>query len=1115
METAPFRETLRRPPSTRGQTGPGLRAWVRQKLDIAQYRPLAVQGVVESRLEGRDGVYYILKNPEEKTYYRLSDHDYFLWHHMDGTRTVKDLVVAYFLAYGSFAFSRVATLIDGLKAKLFLEDQPVRVYRQVKDQLDRRDLAHRLNAIWQGFLQLEFAFRGLDRVVAAVYRLGGWLLFTRPALALYIIVSIGGLVLFGRVVSRGGYGVVTIGGSYVWGIIGLVSANLVSIFVHEMAHALTVKHYGREVRRGGFLIFFGMPAFFVDTMDIWLEGKRARLAVTWAGPYSGLILGGLASAVMAFWPAFPINALLFQFAFLSYITTFFNLNPLLELDGYFLLMDWLEIPMLRQRSLAFIRTGVWAKLNTFLEKGEGLRRALRAFSREERIFSVFGILSAIWTGYAIFSAAQFWRAQLASAVQNLWAQGGDVGKIALAAVGLAVSAPFVVALGLSLLGSVRSLLTWLVRSILAASTWVGAAVLFVAAVAVALLPGYLGHPVWLKYVAMASLAGACFFSWRNAVRSSGSRFSSVWWLLGAHAFLLLARDFSLAVALSSPGRPALNLIAAIMGHVAYLSLFAAGLRAFARIDLGQLHLVEKGLLVAGITASFALAAWVAAGAGESIRAGDLQALLAVSSTVIPLAAATLLVPTATAFLGTRAGPAWLLMLAALCGHITANLLGTGAHFPAQLLLGAFLLNSLAVSRGRPVDVHHEPALDISDENRLRRAFAWTVSTIFGQVRESAGLRSAGRLAERINNHTAAAGWRVSVAHGQVDDALAGSGSMIEHGRIYAAVLTMLLNLTVEELGERMAVRMLQRAYDALPWEEREIASQYLFRGVPRTASLSDEFRETRQSNTWLLRQMALFAAMDESELALVCARLRPERFPPGKVIIRQGDRGDRFYIVGRGHVEVTQRDERGVTDVVNQLDRGDYFGELALLRDAPRNATCRTTVPTELLSLRRADFDTLVKDRFALREKVGQSIARVDLLRRMPLFDELDGRQLGLIGAQLREEAFEAGDVIINEGDVGDTFYVIESGRVLVTATHDGGERIVAERGPGDYVGEIALLLEGRRTATVRAVVETHVLTLEKSDFDRLVADHLYVSRSLERATSRRMLDLQRTMQAA
>jgi cAMP-dependent protein kinase regulator len=356
---------------------------------------------------------------------------------------------------------------------------------------------------------------------------------------------------------------------------------------------------------------------------------------------------------------------------------------------------------------------------------------------------------------------------------------------------------------------------------------------------------------------------------------------------------------------------------------------------------------------------------------------------------------------------------------------------------------------------------------------------------------------------------------VCLAAGQVEDSVAADLGLIEQGESYAAALSLLLDLTARELGEKLTTRALRQAYDALPWEEREIGAQYLFPEVKRAETLSKQFEAARRDYGGLLRRMPIFATMDETEIGLLMSGLKREHFRPGQVIIRQGDPGDKFYIVAQGHVEVTIRDNRGVTEVVSQLERGDYLGELALLRDAPRSATCRALVPTDVLSLHREDFSLLVKARFALREKVDRSIAWTELLRRMPLFAELDAQQVQLIAAQLREETYEPGAMIIRQGEIGETFYVIESGRVQISVDQDGEEKVVAERGPGEYVGEIALLLEMPRTATVKALTETHILTLHKGDFDRLVVSHLYVSHGLERETSRRMIDLERVAEAA
>jgi Zn-dependent protease len=344
--------------------------WLAQKLDLAQSRPQAADGVIVSQLTDRDGPYYILKNPATKTYFRLSDRDHFLWQRMDGNHTVKDMVVAYFMEYKVLAFARVGVLLEGLKSAVLLTEQPVNVYQQVRTQLDRRDPQKRLADLGKILLEKQFPIRGVDRLLTSLYKLGGWLFYTPPAQILWLLVTVAGLVCFSIVMADKGYGIVAIRGNYLLGVISLIAVYILSMFVHEIAHGLTVKHYHREVPRGGLMIYFGFMTFFVDTSDIWMEGKRPRLAVTWAGPYANLILAGAASLAMITWPSFLLNPLLFQFSFITYLNVLLNLNPLLELDGYFLLMDFLEIPMLRRKSLEFIRHGIWAKFKVMRAGGK-------------------------------------------------------------------------------------------------------------------------------------------------------------------------------------------------------------------------------------------------------------------------------------------------------------------------------------------------------------------------------------------------------------------------------------------------------------------------------------------------------------------------------------------------------------------------------------------------------------------------------------------------------------------------------------------------------------------------------------------------------------------------
>jgi putative peptide zinc metalloprotease protein len=116
----------------------------------------------------------------------------------------------------------------------------------------------------------------------------------------------------------------------------------------------------------------------------------------------------LASLLILVISAPGVQGVLFQFAVLTYMTSFMNLNPLLKLDGYYILMDWLEIPRLREKSLVFVQGPLWKKLRT--------REAL---TREERIFAIFGVLSAAWTIIALALAIKMLGGYLVSFAQTL------------------------------------------------------------------------------------------------------------------------------------------------------------------------------------------------------------------------------------------------------------------------------------------------------------------------------------------------------------------------------------------------------------------------------------------------------------------------------------------------------------------------------------------------------------------------------------------------------------------------------------------------------------------------------------------------------------------------
>lgn len=101
----------------------------------------------------------------------------------------------------------------------------------------------------------------------------------------------------------------------------------------------------------------------------------------------------------------------------------------------------------------------------------------------------------------------------------------------------------------------------------------------------------------------------------------------------------------------------------------------------------------------------------------------------------------------------------------------------------------------------------------------------------------------------------------------------------------------------------------------------------------------------------ILASVPIFAPLPGGSLEHLAARLVPLRVEPGTVIVREGDPGDRFYIVAEGEVEVSQDGTP-----VSRLEQGDYFGEIALMRDVPRTATVTAQTPVVLYALDRDDF---------------------------------------------------------------------------------------------------------------------------------------------------------------
>jgi putative peptide zinc metalloprotease protein len=163
---------------------------------------------------------------------------------------------------------------------------------------------------------------------------------------------------------------------------------------HEFAHGLTLKHFGGRVDEMGFLLLYFMPAFYCNVSDAWLLRKRERLWVTFAGGFVQLFIWSLAVVVwrLVSPETFPGRVCLAVIAF-SGIQTLFNFNPLIRLDGYYFLSDYLEVPNLRPRAFSFLKRTLKRWLLAITEPSVGPEPT----GREKRIYWRYGIASFVFS----------------------------------------------------------------------------------------------------------------------------------------------------------------------------------------------------------------------------------------------------------------------------------------------------------------------------------------------------------------------------------------------------------------------------------------------------------------------------------------------------------------------------------------------------------------------------------------------------------------------------------------------------------------------------------------------------------------------------------------------
>jgi CRP-like cAMP-binding protein/Fe-S-cluster-containing dehydrogenase component len=306
-----------------------------------------------------------------------------------------------------------------------------------------------------------------------------------------------------------------------------------------------------------------------------------------------------------------------------------------------------------------------------------------------------------------------------------------------------------------------------------------------------------------------------------------------------------------------------------------------------------------------------------------------------------------------------------------------------------------------------------------------------------------------------------------------------------------------------------------------------------------------------------LLKLPVFKGVSGTFLELNHGAVVKRTFKKGEILFREGDYGSTAFYMLEGNVDIYlssprahvttedteksilsklksklvprkdhQRDEENLRrqyisidapvdlaydNPVAQLGPGDLFGEMSCMSHYPRSATVRASTDVVALEMLRNVLDVLQKNksfRAQLEMKYRQRALETHLLS-VPIFSSLTPEFINQLRDRVELVRYGPGDVIFNQGDVADSFYLVRIGFVKVTEQHPGGEMVLAYLSKGNYFGEIGLLLGGIRTATCSALDHVEVVRIAAEDFHAMLEGFPEIRESLQKVADERVAENQ------
>jgi cAMP-dependent protein kinase regulator len=233
-----------------------------------------------------------------------------------------------------------------------------------------------------------------------------------------------------------------------------------------------------------------------------------------------------------------------------------------------------------------------------------------------------------------------------------------------------------------------------------------------------------------------------------------------------------------------------------------------------------------------------------------------------------------------------------------------------------------------------------------------------------------------------------------------------------------------------------------------------------------------------------LSNNALFSHIEKDDLNLLYDALFTKIYKKDEVIIQQGDKGDNFYVVDSGVCNIYVKIGDKEPFLVKTVKDGDYFGELALMYGTPRAATVKAaTEEVKLWAIDRMTYRKIVMGQTQAKRELYESF-----LKKVPLLSSMTSYERLTVADALQTKLFEKDQNIITEGDQGDEFYILVDGECEVHKKIEGvNKNLGFTLKAGAYFGELALLFDQPRAATIKTKTNVKTVYLDRRSFKLLL----------------------------